>query len=143
MKRVISYAASLLIVISAAAAPSSRLVQQFKTTFPNAENVKWSEDKTGYFASFYQEGNFEKVFYNQEGDFVCSWKYTDGKDLPTNIVVKLNKKFSDSKIIGVTLLTTQDNVTYEVKLSKGSKLYSLTISPDGSITNEDKYTYEK
>ena len=142
MKRIISYAASFLIATSVIAAPGTKLIEQFKSTFPNAQNVKWAEDKGGHFVSFYQDGNFEKVFYNKEGDFVCSWKYSNGKDLPTNIAVMLNKKYSEGKIVGVTELTTQESMTYEVKLLKGSKLYSLNILSDGSIVKEKKFSYQ-
>ena len=110
MKKIFAYAAGLLITCSVAAAPGSSLIKTFKETFPNAENVKWNDDKAGYFVSFYQHGNFEKVLYNKEGDFVCSWKYSDGKDLPTNVLMTIKKKYGESKIVGVTELTTQDDV---------------------------------
>jgi len=139
MKTIISYVACLLIISSVAAAPGSKIIQAFNETFPNAENVKWADDKAGYFVSFYQSGNFEKVLYSKEGEFVCSWKYSDGKELPVNILMVLNKKYKDFKIIGVTELTTQDNVNYEVKLSNGNKLYSVNMLADGSITKEQKY----
>jgi len=139
MKKIISYAASFLIIASVAAAPGSKLVEQFKATFPNAQNVKWVEDKQGYFVSFHQSGDFSKVLYNTAGDFVCSWKYSTGEGLPTSIVLRLNKKYSGSKIIGVTELTTEDDTLYEVKASKGSKLYSITFSSGGTILNESKF----
>src|ERR1700759_3888918 len=94
MKKILSYVACLLIVTSVAAAPSSKILQAFNATFPNAKNVKWSDDKADYFVSFYQNENFEKVLYSKEGDFVCSWKDSDGKDLPTNISMTLNKKYN-------------------------------------------------
>ena len=141
MKRIISYAASFLIAGSVIAAPGSKLVEQFRSAFPNAQNVKWSDEKGGHFVSFNHNGNLEKIFYNKEGDFVCSWKYSDGKGLPTNITMMLNKKYSEGKIVGVTELSTQESMIYEVKLLKGSKLYSLNILPDGSIVKEKKFTY--
>lgn len=139
MKKVISYVAGLLITCSVAAAPGSKLIQTFKETFPNAENVKWTDDKNGYYVSFNQHGNFEKIFYNKESDFVCSWRYSDGKDLPTNIVMALKKKYGESNITGVTELTTQNYVVYSIKFLKGDKLYVLQTSADGTILNEEKY----
>ena len=98
MKRAIVYAACIFIVSTAAAAPGSKLVQRFNETFPNAKNVKWSDDKAGYYVSFYQNEDFKKVFYNKEGDFVCSWRYSNGDQLPTNIIMKLNKKYGYKKM---------------------------------------------
>ena len=142
MKKILSYVACLLIVTSVAAAPSSKILQAFNATFPNAKNVKWSDDKADYFVSFYQNENFEKVLYSKEGDFVCSWKDSDGKDLPTNISMTLNKKYNADKILGVTEVTNQNNVSYEIKLTKGDKMYAVTMLSDGSISKEQKFDYQ-
>ena len=139
MKKIVSYAACLFIMSSAFAGPGSTLVEKFNQTFPNAQKVKWADAKAGYFVSFYQNGNFEKILYDKDGDFNCSWKYSDGKSLPTNIVMVLNRKYADTKILGVTEFTTKDEVSYNVKLTKNTTLYSLDIASDGSIKKEEKY----
>jgi hypothetical protein len=142
MKKIISYVAGVLIISSVAAAPGSRLIEKFNQTFPNAKNVKWEDDRSGYFVSFYENSNFEKVLYSREGDFICSWKYSNGEELPTNIVLLLSRKYGDSKILGVTELTTQTDVSYDIKVSKGAKWYSLDVSSDGTVTKEEKYNQE-
>lgn len=142
MKQILSYAICILMTVSASAAPGSKILEAFRSTFPNAENVKWFDDKAGYFVSFYQNKNFEKVFYNKEGDFVCSWKFTNGKDLPTNIVMVLDKKYNAGKILGVTEIATQNNSSYEVKLTKGNKMYVVTILSDGYISKEQRFDYQ-
>ena len=139
MKTVIACAVSLLMITAAVAAPGASLQQKFNETFPNSKNVKWSDDKNGFYVSFTQNGNFKKAFYNKDGDFVCSWKYTDGSDLPISIVIKLNKKFEGSKILGVTEYTAGENMLYNVKLSKGEKLYNLDILSDGTIARQQKF----
>ncbi len=140
MKKIIVHVIALvLIAASANATPDSKILQKFKETFPNAQNVKWVDDKAGYFVSFSQNGNFNKVFYNTEGSFVYALKYYGGDALPTNIAMSLNQKYSESKIIGVTEVTTQNSVVYDVKLSKENKLYSLKVTSDGSIAKEEVY----
>ncbi|MFT4155119.1 hypothetical protein [Parafilimonas sp.] len=143
MKKIlISCAAGLLMALSVAAAPGSKIIEQFKKTFPNAENVKWSETNNGYFVGFYQNGNFEKILYSKKGGFVRSWKYSDGKGLPTNIVMLLNKKVGDGVIKGVTETTTQNSTQYDIKMLKQNKLYCLNISADGTVNSEDVFDYE-
>ncbi len=140
MKQIIFYVAGMLITSLAVAAPTSKVLQEFKKTFPNAENVKWNDGSDGYSVSFYSNECFEKVLYNKQGDFVCSWRYSDGKELPTNIVMMLNKKYgSDSKMVGVTELTTQESTEYNIKFIKGSKLYAIDVTPDGDVTKEQKF----
>jgi hypothetical protein len=140
MKRAIVYAACIFIVSTAAAAPGSKLVQRFNETFPNAKNVKWIDDKAGYFVSFSQNGNYNKVFYNKDGNFVYSLKYFSGDALPVNIIMTLNDKYDAAKIIGVTELTTENNTVYSVKLSKEDKLYCLDLLADGTIIKEENFT---
>ncbi len=139
MKKVILYVASFFIIAAATAAPGSKLLQRFSETFPNAKNVKWRDDPAGYFVSFTQNGNFNKVFYNTNGNFVYSLKYSDGAALPINIAMALNKNFGESKILGVTEVTTQNNLVYNIKLSKDEKLYSLELLADGSISKQEVF----
>jgi hypothetical protein len=70
---------------------------------------------------------------------VYALKYYGGDGLPTNITMSLNKNYGESKIIGVTEITTQNNVVYDVKLTKENKLYSLIVQSDGSISKEEVY----
>jgi hypothetical protein len=139
MKKIISYAACLIMITSVAATPTSKVLQLFNETFPNATNIKWSDDKQGYFVSFTQNGNFEKVLYSKSGNFICSWKYSDGKELSTPIVMALKKNYKDCEITGVTEFATDQNVSYEVKLSNSKNWYSVKVSSEGKIISCDKF----
>ena len=140
MKKVIVYFATCFLVVSSiAATPGSKILQKFNSTFPNAQNVRWRDDKAGYFVSFTQHGDFNKVFYNTDGNFVYALKYCNINGLPNNVVMKLNEKYGESKIVGVTEVTTQSNMFYNVKLCREKKLYNLNVSADGSISKEEVY----
>ena len=139
MKKLLSYAACMLIVLSVAAAPDSKTIRLFNETFPNAKNVKWYDNPTGYFAYFTQSGYSEKALYNKRGEFVCSWKYGDEKILPTNIMMALNKKYKGSEILGAIEYTEGENVAYEIKVSKGAVWYCVKFLPDGTVASEEKY----
>lgn len=140
MKKIIAYViACVMIASSVNAMPGSGVVQKFNATFPNAKNVKWTDDKGGYFVSFMQNGNFNKVFYNKKGNFEYALKYCSVDGLPNNIAMGLNKQFGESKILGVTEVTTPDKIYYGINLSKDSKLHILKVASDGSITNEEVY----
>lgn len=144
MKKAIVYVACILLAVSSfAAEPGSKVVQRFTETFPNAKNIKWRDDKAGYFVSFTQNGNFNKAFYNSGGEFVYSLKYSGAETLPTNIIMALNNKFGESKILGVTEITSQAGTAYNVKLSKEEKLYSLNVSTEGTILNQDDFVSAK
>jgi hypothetical protein len=140
MKKVILYFATcILIVSSVAAMPGSKTLKRFNETFPNAQNVKWIDDKAGFFVSFMQNGNFNKVFYNSDGNLVYALKYCNAEELPNNIVMGLNEKYGAAKVLGVTEVTTQSSMFYNVKLSKEKKLYDLNVLADGSIAKAEVY----
>jgi len=139
MKKLVSYAACMLIVLSVAAAPDSKTIRLFNQTFPNAQQVKWYDNTSGYYAYFTQNGYSERALFSKEGNFVCSWKYGDEKLLPTNIMMVINKKYHDSKILGAVEYTEGENMRYEVKVSKGATWYNINVLPDGSIASEEKY----
>ena len=128
-----------MIASSVSAMPGSKVLQTFHSTFPNAQNVKWRDDKAGYFVSFTQNENFNKVFYNTDGNLVYALKYCSVDGLPNNIIMQLNEKYGASKILGVTEVTTQSNMFYNVKLSKDDKLYCLDLSADGSLTKQEVF----
>ena len=140
MKKIISYAACMIMAISVAAMPTSKILKAFNETFPNASNIKWSDDKEGYFVSFTQNGNFEKILYSKEGNFVCSWKYSDGKELLTPVVMALKRNYKDCEIIGVTEYATEQSVSYEIKLRNNKNWYSARISSEGRILNSEKFS---
>ena len=97
------------------------------------------DDKAGFFVSFSQNGNYNKVFYNKGGNFVYSLKYFGGDALPINIIMTLNEKYDAAKIIGATELTTQNNTVYSVKLAKEDKLYAVDMLADGTVLKEENY----
>lgn len=142
MKKAILYAACIFLATSAFATegPGSTLLQKFNTTFPNAKNINWREAKDGFFVSFSQSGNFIKVLYDADGDFVYSLKYADADDLPTNVLMAINKKFGEYKNLGVTEATTQNGTFYNVKISKDNKMYSMNVSSDGTISKLESFT---
>lgn len=140
MKKVIVYFATCFLAVSSiAATPDSKILQRFNETFPNAQHVKWMDDKGGFFVSFMQNGNFNKVFYNTAGNFVYALKYCNVDGLPNNVIMGLNQQYGKSKVLGVTEVTTQNTMFYNVKLSKDNKLYDLNLLADGSIAKETVY----
>jgi len=139
MKKLVSYAACMLIVLSVAAAPDSKTIRLFNQTFPNAQNVKWYDNTSGHYAYFTQNGYSERALFSKQGQFICSWKYGDEKILPTNIMMAISKRYSDGKVIGATEYTEGDNMSYEVKVTKGANWYNVNLLPDGTIVNEAKY----
>ena len=118
---------------------SEKLLQTFKQTFPDAEQVKWLEMSDKYTVNFKDNGVITKVDYDKDGNFISSVRYYYEKNLPVNIICKLQKKYSDKKVFGVTEMTTESNVEYYIKLEDAKSWMTIKSNVDGNMEVIEKY----
>lgn len=119
--------------------PNDRLLKSFHSTFVNAEEVKWFDHADYYEVSFYQNNIRANVIYDLAGNFLSSTRYYKAQDLPTSILCKLNKKYADKKIFGVTELTNNDEVNYYVKLEDAKNWMTVKVTGNGQMEVYEKY----
>jgi len=143
MKKMITLAAALLVCATMLyAEPESKIEKTFKDMFPNAQHVKWNQDKNGYLVSFTQSGTPVKIVYNNKGEFIQSLRYYSEKDLPTNILLAVKNKYQGKAIYGVTERTTSNEVTYHIVLSNGSQPENIVAFSNGTVKKEVAVTEE-
>jgi len=143
MKKIITLATALFVCIAILnAEPESKVQTTFNAMFPNAGNVKWHQDKSGYLVSFTQSGSAVKIVYDSKGKFVQSLRYYSEKDLPTNILLAVKNKYKDQAIYGVTERTTADEVSYHIIVSNGSMPESIVAYTNGSVKKDTPVTDE-
>jgi hypothetical protein len=118
---------------------SEKLLQTFKQTFPDAEQVKWLELTDKYTVNFRENGILTKVDYDRDGNFISSVRYYYEKNLPVNIICKLQKRFSDKKVFGVTEMTTENSVEYYIKLEDATTWVTVKSNVDGNMEVVEKY----
>jgi len=136
MKKVLTIAAALLLTATTLyAEPESSMEKSFKEMFPNAAQVKWHQDASGYLVSFTQAGMQVKIVYNNKGKFLQSLRYYSEKDLPTNILMAVKSKYQGEAIFGVTERTTADEVTYHITLAGKDAPQNITAYSNGTIVD--------
>jgi hypothetical protein len=118
---------------------SEKLLQSFKQTFPDAEEVKWVEATDKISVNFKDNGIVTKVDYDTDGNFVSSVRYYYEKNLPVNIICKIHKRFADKKVFGVTEMTTDSNVEYYVKLEDEKSWITVKVNSDGTLETLEKF----
>jgi hypothetical protein len=118
---------------------SEKLLKTFKQTFPDAEQVKWMEQGDKYTVNFTENGILTKIDYDKEGNFVSSLRYYTERNLPVNIICKLQKKYSDKKVFGVTEMTTDGTVEYYIKLEDATTWMTVKSNVDGNLQVVEKY----
>ena len=118
---------------------SDKMLQTFKQTFPDAQQVVWSEQGEKYTVNFRQGEVLTKVEYDKDGNFLSSLRYYSEKNLPVTILCRLQKKYPEKKIFGVTEMATESSVEYYIKLEDETNWMTIRSSIDGSMQVVEKY----
>ncbi|HVU98789.1 MAG TPA: hypothetical protein VHE34_26385 [Puia sp.] len=118
---------------------SDKLLQAFHKTFPDAQQVKWAETEDRYMVNFKQGEILTKVEYDKDGNFLNSLRYYSEKSLPVNILCRLQKKYADKKVFGVTEVTSDSNVEYYIKLEDAQNWITVKSNVDGLMQVVEKY----
>jgi hypothetical protein len=142
-KRLLPGLCMLAITAGAFAAPnftiSEKLLQTFKKTFPDAQQVVWSEQGDKYTVNFRQDEILTKVEYDKDGNFQNSLRYYTEKNLPVTILCRLQKRYGDKKVFGVTEMATESSVEYYIKLEDAENWITVRSNIDGNMQVVEKY----
>lgn len=118
---------------------SDKLLKAFKQTFPDAQQVKWAEQEDKYMVNFKQGEILTKIVYDKDGNFLSSLRYYTEKNLPVSILCRLQKKYADKSVFGVTEMTTESGVEYYIKMEDQNNWYTIRSNADGSMSTIEKY----
>ena len=118
---------------------SEKMLQSFKQTFPDAEQVKWLEGADRYTVNFKENGILTKIDYDKDGNFISSLRYYMERNLPINILCRLQKKYADKKVFGVTEVTSDATVEYYIKLEDADNWITVKSNADGNMQVVEKY----
>jgi hypothetical protein len=118
---------------------SEKMLNSFKQTFPDAEQVKWLESTDRYTVNFKENGILTKIDYDKDGNFISSLRYYSEKNLPINILCRLQKKYADKKVFGVTEMTSESVVEYYIKLEDNENWITVKSNAEGNLQVVEKY----
>jgi hypothetical protein len=118
---------------------SEKMLQAFKKTFPDAQEVKWAEQQDSYTVNFKQGDILTKVEYDKDGNFLSSLRYYSEKNLPVSVLCRLQKRYADKKIFGVTELATDNSVEYYVKMEDADNWITVRSNAEGNMQVVEKY----
>jgi hypothetical protein len=118
---------------------SEQLMQKFRESFPDAEQVNWQESNNWYIVSFTEQGVLNRITYKQTGEFVSSFRNYGEHDLPYYLIESLKKKYPGQKIIGVTEITAISDIAYFVKLEGPKYWISVRLNGEGDSFIVESY----
>lgn len=118
---------------------SDKLLQAFKHTFPDAREVKWVEQADKFTVNFKQGDVLTKVEYDKDGNYLNSLRYYSEKNLPVNILCRLQKKYADKTVFGVTEMSSDTSVDYYIKLEDAENWLTVHSDSEGNMRVVEKY----
>jgi predicted RNA binding protein with dsRBD fold (UPF0201 family) len=141
MKKVTALMAILMIVaMTSFAEPNEKVLKAFVTAFPNIAKVEWSgtnETPTAYF----KMNNIQtRVSFDKDGNFLRSMRYYTEKELPTNILFAIQKKYADKKVTSVTETSDAEGTTiYYIKMQDNKNWWTLKTTNGASFEIYEKF----
>lgn len=132
MKKILFGIVLLVSTASFAANPpvDEKISKIFRETFPHVNNAKWYEYETFYEVLFQSNEVACRVKYDLDGKVISVRRDYYEKDLPLFIKVKLKEKYTNKAIFGVTEITSEEGVTYNIILQ--DEKHWTTIKSDAS-----------
>src|SRR3977135_960232 len=142
MKRVFALIYSVVIGFSSMAFPNKnvneKLLQTFKESFPNAEQVSWKELTETYVVNFVEDGIRSAIIYEKNGAFISSTRYYKERTLPYYLLINIKKRYPEKKILGVTEVATATDIYYYLQLEDKTVITTIKMDSEGNLVIVEK-----
>lgn len=112
------------------------LRDNFKTSYPDAQDIEWERQNEFYKVEF-EEGPLDRdIWYTQDGNIHKSELEVNPGDLPQNVKNQLSEKFKDYRVDDCELITENSEDFYNIELESRNQEKVVQISKSGKILNE-------
>jgi len=118
---------------------NAKVMRSFLDLFNDATDVKWSQNKGQYYASFMRDDKVCKALFSSDGALIHSLQYGSEKDLPQAMRRLVKSNYVDYKINVVSELTTNDLKAWIVNLADSNNIIVACVW-DGNL--EELHTYK-
>jgi hypothetical protein len=142
MKKLSIIAVMLVSVTAFAATPpeiSEKVLTAFNETFKEAKDVTWKELENSCQANFKLSEIQVRAMYDNEGNLLETVRYYGERNLPPNILAKLNKKYAGKIIFGVTEISSDSEMSYHITLKDEKNWYVVKSDPYSNLQQTDKF----
>lgn len=111
--------------------------RDFNKNFQNAQDVKWVDGKNGLSVYFKLDGFNMRSTYDKKGKEEYTLKYYDETKMSPSLRHLVKSTYYDYKIVLVTEITRNSNLSFVVKM-EGEKEYLTLKIFDGDIIEYEK-----
>ncbi|HWJ92354.1 MAG TPA: hypothetical protein VNR87_14660 [Flavisolibacter sp.] len=140
MKRLLFCTIIVMSSVFCFATPNEKVLNSFASSFPKADSVNWYENENDYEVHFNINEIRCRLWYDKEGTVIKSVRYYLQNMLPPIILSKVQHKYADKSVFGVTEVTTpEDGVQYFIVLQDDKKWYNITSDSAGNLVMTKKF----
>jgi hypothetical protein len=116
---------------------SAKAFKTFSRQFKNVSNADWEMTATGAFvASFRDEKTSSKVYYNENGSYICTIKRYAESELPQSVRHMVKSTYYDYAITSVDEIQSEATV-YLVHIVFGNNCKTIRVTDEGMDIYED------
>ena len=108
-------------------------------SFRDAKDIQWEDHVAYYEVKFNHADIPTRVIYDTEGNILETYRYYGADQLPPIVVSKLNHRYQDRKVIGVTELSTDSGVSYFISMDDARNCYTVQSDPNGRMEQVKKF----
>ncbi|HVG40016.1 MAG TPA: hypothetical protein VM888_00295 [Chitinophagaceae bacterium] len=116
-----------------------KILKSFQDAFPKAEKVTWYEESGNYQVLFTCEQIKCRMWFDNKGNALQTIRYYYEQNLCPFVMTKVKQKFAGKQIYGITEVSTDRGVVYNIILEDEKKWYHVKVDTDGSVQLEKKY----
>ena len=143
MKKIFFAAAAFMLTCSAFANTikdvNAKVLDAFNKTFQNARQVVWHEYKDYYEVRFMQGTIDARVKYDTNGKIMEAVRYYKADNLPLLIRAKVENKYANEKIFGVTEVSSDAGINYYIVLENEKNWINIKCDYLGNVSVQNKF----
>lgn len=142
MKKLLVAVACSLVLSSAFAAGTEvneKVLKTFKETFADVKNEEWFQDGDQFTVRFVRNEIDTRITYDEDANILSTIRYYKGKHLPAMILGKLNRKYTDKEVFGVTETSNEEGTQYHITLQDKENWMVVVSDSNGSMRVEKKF----
>ena len=118
---------------------TEKVKKLFHESFRDAKDIQWADHVAYYEVKFNHASIPTRVIYDTDGNILETYRYYGAQQLPPMVMSKLNDRYADRKVFGVTEVSTEAGVQYYISMSDSQNWYTVQSDPNGRMEQVKKF----
>lgn len=118
---------------------NEKVTKTFNQIFSNAQNVNWSNTGKYFQAAFTAATIKTRAIFDAKGNLVQTIRYYGETELPSNVLYNVKKAFPGNEVFGVTEVSNQNGIQYNIVLRNDDQYTNITTDDSGEVIINNEF----